>query len=392
MVILFQKWYNLKMTYLFTSESVSEGHPDKLCDQISDAILDACLTQDSESRVAAECFISNNLVVVGGEISTTATLDIDTLVRDTLSAIGYTDAHIGIDARTCEIRTVINSQSADINQGISDSDPRKLGAGDQGLMFGYACTQTESYMPLPIMLAHELIQRLSEVRRSGKLSYLRPDAKSQVSVRYDADNKPVMIDTVVLSTQHDDTVSQADLAEAIIQDVIQPVLPTALCSPDTKFIINPSGRFVIGGPLGDAGLTGRKIIVDTYGGWARHGGGAFSGKDASKVDRSVAYMARYIAKNLVAAGVASELELQLAYAIGLSDPVSISVRSDSDYDQEKIINIIQNEFPLTPAGIIAGLKLKQPVFSQTSVYGHFGRPVFAWEQCDMVERIKRYLV
>jgi S-adenosylmethionine synthetase len=378
------------MHYLFTSESVSEGHPDKICDQLSDSILDACLAQDPTSRVAAECFISNDLVVVGGEITTAATLDIDSIVRKKLAQIGYTDAAIGIDANRCTIQSVINQQSADIHHGITHEDPSQLGAGDQGLMFGYACSQTPELMPLPIMLSHKLVNEIANLRHSGTVDYLLPDAKSQVTVEYSG-TTPVRIHTVVVSTQHTEAVDTATIADALHTHVFPAVLPKKLVDANTRFLINPSGRFVIGGPKGDAGLTGRKIIVDTYGGWARHGGGAFSGKDASKVDRSVAYMARYIAKNLVAAGLAASMEIQLAYAIGVAEPVSIHVASDSPHDTDTLVKLIRNTFDLTPAGIIETLSLTAPEFSKTAVYGHFGRDEFAWEQTNKVTEIQRKL-
>lgn len=378
------------MHYLFTSESVSEGHPDKICDQLSDSILDACLAQDPASRVAAECFISNDLVLVGGEITTGATLDIEQIVRAKLAQIGYTDSAIGIDANRCTIQSVINQQSADIHHGITHEAPDQLGAGDQGLMFGYACSQTPELMPLPIMLSHKLMHALANFRHSGAVDYLLPDAKSQVTVEYSGDT-PVRIHTVVVSTQHTEAVDTDTLANALHTHIFPAVLPKKLVDTHTRFLINPSGRFVIGGPKGDAGLTGRKIIVDTYGGWARHGGGAFSGKDASKVDRSVAYMARYIAKNLVAAGLASRMEIQLAYAIGIADPVSIHVTSDSQHDTDALVALIRDTFDLTPAGIIKTLSLHSPVFANTAVYGHFGRDEFAWEQTNKVAEIQQKL-
>ncbi|MBD97859.1 MAG: methionine adenosyltransferase [Candidatus Marinamargulisbacteria bacterium] len=378
------------MHYLFTSESVSEGHPDKICDQLSDSILDACLAQDPASRVAAECFISNDLVLVGGEITTTATLDIEQIVRAKLAQIGYTNRAIGIDANQCTIQSVINQQSADIHHGITHEDPHQLGAGDQGLMFGYACSQTPELMPLPIMLSHKLVHALAKLRHSGAVDYLLPDAKSQVTVEYSG-NTPVRIHTVVISTQHTEAVDTDTLTNALHTHIFPTVLPKKLVDDTTRFLINPSGRFVIGGPKGDAGLTGRKIIVDTYGGWARHGGGAFSGKDASKVDRSVAYMARYIAKNLVAAGLATHMEIQLAYAIGIADPVSIHVTSDSQHDTDALVALIRDTFDLTPAGIIRTLSLCSPIFSNTAVYGHFGRDEFTWEQTNKVAEIQQKL-
>ncbi|MAU93761.1 MAG: methionine adenosyltransferase [Planctomycetes bacterium] len=378
------------MHYLFTSESVSEGHPDKISDQLSDSILDACLSQDPNSRVAAECFVSNDLVLVGGEISTAAPLDIDTIVRNKLTQIGYTDAAIGLDASQCTVQSVINQQSADIHHGITHDDPSQLGAGDQGLMFGYACSQTPELMPLPILLSHKIVHELATLRHARTVDYLRPDAKSQVTVEYSGDT-PIRIHTVVVSTQHAEGVDPETIANTLHTHVFPTVLPKNLVDANTRFLINPSGRFVIGGPKGDAGLTGRKIIVDTYGGWARHGGGAFSGKDASKVDRSVAYMARYIAKNLVAAGLASSLEIQLAYAIGVAEPVSIHVTSDSTHSTETLVRLIRDTFDLTPAGIIETLDLKTPVFANTAVYGHFGRDAFAWEQTNKISEIQKKL-
>ncbi len=384
------------MTYLFSSESVSEGHPDKLCDQISDAILDEALRQDPQSRVAVETYTTTGLVLVGGEVNTTATLDIQKIVRETLRDIGYTDVSYGISADSCSILTALHEQSADIAQGVNEGEglDTALGAGDQGIMFGYACKQTPVYMPLPIYLSHELLKQLTRCRKSGRLKYLRPDAKAQVTVEYEG-KKPISVHTIVISTQHAPDVDQKTIQEDVIREVIQPIIPEHLLSDKVRILINPTGRFVIGGPHGDAGLTGRKIIVDTYGGWARHGGGAFSGKDATKVDRSAAYMARYIAKNLVAAGVAEEIEIQLAYAIGISKPVSINVETygTSEISHEKILDLINMHFELTPSGIIRTLELRRPIFKATAAYGHFGRGEneLSWEALDKVKDIQASL-
>jgi len=367
--------------FLFTSESVTEGHPDKIADQISDAILDACLAQDPMSRVACETLTCTGLVVVAGEITTKAYVDFQTVVRETIRGIGYDDALKGFDCNTCGVISTINRQSPDIAQGVDTG-----GAGDQGMMFGYATNETPELMPTPISLAHKLAFRLSEVRKSGKMSYLRPDGKSQVTVEYDRNHKPVRVDAVVISTQHAEEVGNDQLRAEILEHVIQAVIPAELLDADTKYHINPTGRFVIGGPMGDSGLTGRKIIVDTYGGMGRHGGGAFSGKDSTKVDRSAAYMARYIAKNIVAAGLADRCEVQLAYAIGVAEPVSVLVDTfgTGKVDESKLEDLVRKNFSLTPKGIIEGLNLRRPIFQQTAAYGHFGREGkdFTWEATD----------
>ncbi len=373
--------------FLFTSESVTEGHPDKIADQISDAILDACLEQDPTSRVACETLTCTGLVVVAGEITTKAYVDFQTVVRETVKAIGYDDALKGFDSNTCAVISTINRQSPDIAQGVDTG-----GAGDQGMMFGYATNETAELMPTPISLAHKLALKLSEVRKSGKMAYLRPDGKSQVTVEYDSDHKPVRVDAVVISTQHAEQVGNDQLRAEVLEHVIQAVIPAELLDADTKYHINPTGRFVIGGPMGDSGLTGRKIIVDTYGGMGRHGGGAFSGKDATKVDRSAAYMARYIAKNIVAAGLADRCEVQLAYAIGVANPVSVRVDTfgTGKVAESRLIELVRENFSLTPKGIIESLNLRRPVFKQTAAYGHFGREgeAFTWEKTDKAEALK----
>jgi len=375
-----------KNRYLFTSESVTEGHPDKIADQISDAILDACLTDDPASRVACETLTATGLVVIAGEITTKAYVDFQTLVRGTIASIGYDNALYGFDANTCAVISSINKQSGDIAMGVDTG-----GAGDQGMMFGYACNETPELMPMPISLAHKLTMRLAEVRKHGKLPYLRPDGKSQVTVEYDEHRKPVRVDAVVISTQHAETVSNDELRSDILKHVIQATIPANLLDEDTKYHINPTGRFVIGGPMGDTGLTGRKIIVDTYGGMGRHGGGAFSGKDPTKVDRSAAYMARHIAKNIVAAGLASRCELQLAYAIGVAEPVSVLVDtfSTGKVDNATIQELVRAHFKLTPKGIIESLKLRRPIYCKTAAYGHFGRndPDFTWEATDKASKL-----
>ncbi|HEY2861126.1 MAG TPA: methionine adenosyltransferase, partial [Terracidiphilus sp.] len=356
--------------FLFTSESVTEGHPDKIADQVSDAILDACLEQDPYSRVAAETLTATGLVVIAGEITTKAYVDFQTLVRGVVASIGYDNAVYGFDSNTCAVISTINKQSGDIAQGVDTG-----GAGDQGMMFGYAANETPELMPAAIALAHKLTRRLTEVRKSGKLPYLRPDGKSQVTVEYDENRKPVRVDAVVISSQHAETVSNEDLHADILKHVIQYVIPASLLDENTKYHINPTGRFVIGGPMGDTGLTGRKIIVDTYGGAGRHGGGAFSGKDPTKVDRSAAYMARYIAKNIVAAGLADRCEVQLAYAIGVAEPVSVLVETfgTSKLSATELTTLVRKNFPLTPKNIIEHLKLRRPIYQKTAAYGHFGR-------------------
>ena len=375
-----------KNRYLFTSESVTEGHPDKIADQVSDAVLDACLAEDAFSRVACETLTATGLVVIAGEITTKAYVDFQALVRGTISAIGYNNALYGFDSNTCAVISSINKQSGDIAMGVDTG-----GAGDQGMMFGYACNDTPELMPAPISLAHKLTHRLAEVRKSGKLQYLRPDGKSQVTVEYDANHKPVRVDAVVISTQHAETVGNDELRSDILKHVIQAVVPSTLLDEDTKYHINPTGRFVIGGPMGDTGLTGRKIIVDTYGGMGRHGGGAFSGKDPTKVDRSAAYMARHIAKNIVAAGLAERCEVQLAYAIGVAEPVSVLVDTFGTGKVENgvIQDLVRSHFKLTPKGIIESLKLRLPIYCKTAAYGHFGRndPDFTWEATDKAAKL-----
>ena len=372
--------------YLFTSESVTEGHPDKIADQISDAILDACLADDPNSRVACETLTATGLVVIAGEITTKAYVDFQTLVRGTISSIGYDNALYGFDSNTCAVISSINKQSGDIAMGVDTG-----GAGDQGMMFGYACNETAELMPMPISLAHKLVMRLSEVRKHGKLSYLRPDGKSQVTVEYDKDKKPIRVDAVVVSTQHAETVGNDELRSDILKHVIQATIPAKLLDADTKYHINPTGRFVIGGPMGDTGLTGRKIIVDTYGGMGRHGGGAFSGKDPTKVDRSAAYMARHIAKNIVAAGLADRCEVQLAYAIGVADPVSVLVDTfgTAKVDPEILPDLVRANFKLTPKGIIESLDLRRPIYCKTAAFGHFGRndPDFTWESTKVAAKL-----
>jgi len=374
------------MRHIFTSESVSEGHPDKMADQISDAVLDAVLAQDPQSRVACETLVTTGICVVAGEITTKAIIDVPKLVREVIADIGFTDARMGFDAKTCGILNTIQTQSPDIAMGVDTG-----GAGDQGLMFGYACDDTEELMPLPIVLSHKLVRQQSEIRRAGKLTYLRPDAKSQVSVEY-VDGKPVRIDAVVLSTQHDDDVTTEQLRADVKRHIIDPIIPKDMIDANTKFHINPTGRFVIGGPHGDTGLTGRKIIVDTYGGMGRHGGGAFSGKDPTKVDRSACYMARYVAKNIVAAGLAQRCEVQLAYAIGVAEPVSVMVNTfgTGQVPEERLVEVIRANFSLTPKGMIETLKLRRPIYRKTSYYGHFGRSedTFTWEATDKAKALK----
>ncbi|MBU2880888.1 methionine adenosyltransferase [Psychrosphaera sp. B3R10] len=375
--------------HLFTSESVSEGHPDKIADQISDAVLDAILAQDPKARVACETYVKTGMVMVGGEVTTSAWVDIEELTRNTVKEIGYVHSDMGFDADSCAILNTIGKQSPDINQGVDRADPSEQGAGDQGLMFGYACNETEVLMPAPIEYSHRLVKRQAQVRKDGTLPWLRPDAKSQVTFAYE-NGKPVGIDAVVLSTQHCDSITQSDLVEAVMETIIKPTLPAQWLTKETKFFINPTGRFVIGGPMGDCGLTGRKIIVDTYGGMARHGGGAFSGKDPSKVDRSAAYAARYVAKNLVAAGLADKAELQVSYAIGVAEPTSISIETfgTGKFEEDRIIQLVREHFDLRPYGLIQMLDLERPIYKATAAYGHFGREEFPWEKTDKVEALK----
>ena len=378
--------------HLFTSESVSEGHPDKIADQISDAVLDAILEQDPKARVACETYVKTGMVMVGGEITTSAWVDIEELTRETVREIGYVHSDMGFDADSCAVLNTIGKQSPDINQGVDKADPKEQGAGDQGIMFGYACNETEVLMPAPITYSHRLVQKQAEVRKNGTLPWLRPDAKSQVTFQYDQGNI-VGIDAVVLSTQHCDSISTSDLREAVMEEIIKPVLPSEWINKETNFFINPTGRFVIGGPMGDCGLTGRKIIVDTYGGAARHGGGAFSGKDPSKVDRSAAYAARYVAKNIVAAGMADRCEIQLSYAIGVADPTSIMVETfgTEKVSHDIIIEAVRQFFDLRPYGLQEMLNLLQPIYKKTAAYGHFGREEFPWEATDKVAALKKAL-
>ncbi|MCB0318929.1 MAG: methionine adenosyltransferase, partial [Bdellovibrionales bacterium] len=385
--------------FLFTSESVSEGHPDKVADQISDAILDAHLSGDKASRVACETLVKNNIVILAGEITSNNQVNYDDVVRKTINRIGYTDPAIGFDANSCEIMQFINSQSNDISMGVSEGEGtyKEQGAGDQGLMFGFACNETPELMPLPVAVSHRLVSRIAQLRHDKAVSFLRPDAKSQVSVRYEG-GKPIAVDTVVLSTQHTEDVDLGSLSEFVIEEVVKKVIPSEMLLNETKYFINPTGRFVIGGPVGDCGLTGRKIIVDTYGGYGRHGGGAFSGKDPSKVDRSAAYMGRYIAKNIVAAGLAEKCEVQLAYAIGVAEPVSVLVDTfgTGTIDQSKIESAVKKVFALTPRGIIDSLALLNPIYEQTAAHGHFGREAsseghFTWERTDKTEDLKAAL-
>src|ERR1017187_6302677 len=377
--------------YLFTSESVSEGHPDKIADQISDAVLDAILRDDPEGRVACETLVKTGVVIVAGEVTTSAWIDLEKLVRETVLHIGYNHSDMGFDGASCGVINIIGKQSPDIAMGVDRSDKRKQGAGDQGLMFGYATDETDVLMPAPITLAHRLVKRQSEVRRRGKLSWLRPDAKSQVTLRYEND-KPVGIEAIVLSTQHSDEISTSKLREAVMEEIIKPVLPKKWLDRKTQYHINPTGRFVIGGPVGDCGLTGRKIIVDTYGGYARHGGGAFSGKAPSKVDRSAAYAARYVAKNIVAAGLARQCVLQVSYAIGVAKPINVTVYTEGTgvIPDERIAQLVQQHFDLRPRGIVQMLDLLRPIYAKTAAYGHFGReePEFTWEATDKAATLR----
>ena len=375
--------------YLFTSESVSEGHPDKIADQISDAVLDEIIKQDPKARVACETYVKTGMALVGGEITTSAWVDIENLAREVICDIGYTSSEMGFDGRSCAVLNAIGKQSSDINQGVDRENPLDQGAGDQGIMFGYATNETEVFMPAAITYAHRLMERQAQVRKSGKLDWLRPDAKSQLTFKYE-DNKIIGIDAVVLSTQHAESISQKDLHEGVMEEIIKPVLPAQWLSKDTKYFINPTGRFVIGGPMGDCGLTGRKIIVDTYGGAARHGGGAFSGKDPSKVDRSAAYAARYVAKNIVAAGLADRCEIQLSYAIGVAEPTSIMIETfgTGKVANELFVNLVREFFDLRPYGLIKMLDLIQPIYRQTAAYGHFGREQFPWEKIDRAAELR----
>ena len=380
--------------HLFTSESVTEGHPDKIADQISDAILDAILTQDPKSRVACETLVTTGMAMIAGEITTNARIDYPDIVRQTIREIGYGDSAMGFDWETCAVLTSIDRQSPDISQGVSEGEGmfKEQGAGDQGLMFGYACDETAELMPMPIMFAHKLTKRLADVRKSGLLSFLRPDSKSQVSIQY-INDKPIRVDSVVVSSQHSPEVTYETLKEGILEEVIRKIIPAELLDEKTKYFINPTGRFVVGGPMGDCGLTGRKIIVDTYGGQGSHGGGAFSGKDPSKVDRSASYMARYVAKNIVAAGLATKCEVQLAYAIGVAEPVSVMINTfgTGKIPSNDIARIAQEEFDMRPAAIIKTLDLLRPIYRQTAAYGHFGRelPDFTWERKDRVESLRK---
>lgn len=378
-------------SHLFTSESVSEGHPDKVADQISDAILDAIFLQDPKARVACETMVNTGMVVLSGEITTEAWVDMQAVVRQTVKEIGYNSSEMGFDWESCAVITSIDKQSADIAMGVDESSDHEQGAGDQGLMFGYASNETEVLMPAPITFAHKLVKRQAEVRKNGTLSWLRPDAKSQVTFRY-VDGQPVAIDAVVLSTQHNPDISLQALREAVMDEIIKPVLPENLISKDTKFFINPTGNFVIGGPVGDCGLTGRKIIVDTYGGMARHGGGAFSGKDPSKVDRSAAYAGRYVAKNIVAAGLADKCEIQISYAIGVAEPTSISVQTfgTGKIEDSRIVELVREHFDLKPKGLVTMLDLLRPIYRNTAAYGHFGReePDFTWEKTDKADALR----
>ena len=384
-----KKRRELMSSYLFTSESVSEGHPDKIADQISDAVLDEILKQDPKARVACETYVKTGMALVGGEITTSAWVDIENLTRQVICDIGYKHSEMGFDGNSCAVLNAIGKQSSDINQGVDRENPLDQGAGDQGIMFGYATNETEVLMPAAITYAHRLMEKQAEVRKSGKLSWLRPDAKSQVTLKYE-DNKIVGVDAVVLSTQHSEEVSQKEIYEGVMEEIIKPILPSEWLSQQTKYFINPTGRFVIGGPMGDCGLTGRKIIVDTYGGAARHGGGAFSGKDPSKVDRSAAYAARYVAKNIVAAGLADRCEIQLSYAIGVAEPTSIMVETfgTGKVSNEVLVKLVREFFDLRPYGLIKMLNLIKPIYRQTAAYGHFGREQFPWETVDRAEELR----
>ncbi|MCZ6559950.1 MAG: methionine adenosyltransferase [Gammaproteobacteria bacterium] len=377
--------------FLFTSESVSEGHPDKVSDQISDAVLDAIIAKDKSARVACETLVKTGMTIIAGEVTTDAWVDLEDITRQVILDIGYDNSEVGFDGATCAVINAIGKQSGDINQGVDRESPADQGAGDQGMMFGYASNETEVLMPAPITFAHRLVQRQAELRKNGILPWLRPDAKSQVSIRYE-DNVPVAVDAIVLSTQHDPDISHADLKEAVIEEIIRPVLPAGWIHKDTQMHVNPTGRFVIGGPVGDCGLTGRKIIVDTYGGMARHGGGAFSGKDPSKVDRSAAYAGRYVAKNIVAAGLADRCEIQISYAIGVAEPTSININTFGTgvVPEERLIQLVRQNFDLTPYGIVEMLDLLRPIYQATAAYGHFGReePDFSWERTDKAELLK----
>jgi S-adenosylmethionine synthetase len=386
-----ERGFSMSKRFLFTSESVSEGHPDKIADQISDAVLDTILSQDPKARVACETFVKTGMVLIGGEISTKAWVDLDSLARQTINNIGYTHSDMGFDGNSCAVLNAIGKQSNDIAIGVTGNETHEQGAGDQGLMFGYACNETDVLMPAPIYYAHQLVRRQAAVRKNGVLPWLRPDAKSQITFVYE-NYKPVRVETVVLSTQHAPEIKHETLVEAVIEEIIKPVIPAHWISSQTKYLVNPTGRFVIGGPMGDCGLTGRKIIVDTYGGMARHGGGAFSGKDPSKVDRSAAYMGRYVAKNLVAAGIAERLEIQVSYAIGVAKPTSISIETfgTSKISDERICQLIDEFFDLRPAHIIQSLDLLRPIYFNTAVYGHFGReePNFTWERTDLADSLR----
>lgn len=378
---------------LFTSESVSEGHPDKIADQVSDAILDAILAEDPEARVACETLVKTGMVLVAGEVRTNAWVDIEDIARGVIRDIGYNSSDMGFDWESCAVLNAIGKQSADIAVGVDEADEKEQGAGDQGLMFGFATNETDVLMPAPITYAHRLVERQAEVRKNGTLDFLRPDAKSQVTFRYDENGKPCAIDAVVLSTQHSAAIKQADLREAVMEEIIKPVLPAEWLSKETKYFINPTGQFIIGGPVGDCGLTGRKIIVDTYGGMARHGGGAFSGKDPSKVDRSAAYAGRYVAKNIVAAGLADKCEIQVSYAIGVAEPTSISINTfgTNKVSDELIVQLVREHFELRPAGLVKMLDLKRPIYLPTAAYGHFGREGdnFTWEKTDKADTLRR---